>query len=559
MAVTVTADLTPIDDAEATTNWTSDTDSPAQNTSLQREGNACNGFQLSNEAGHIYRQNLGPLDLRNTRVYVWLRAGIAIGTKAQGGYRIVLGDGTNIIGYYTGGSNEPGFTFGAWVCQVIDTANLPTAFATIAGSETNLNLAQITEVGGGFIAVAKAVGNVDNCFIDIMRYGKGLVVTGGTSGDPGAFTEIIAEDEDSTNAYGIIRTLEAGVYGFQGDLTFGATGSSSTYFRDDDAVVVLENHVHASGSSTTPFQLAVYGGSGTTHFELGIPVASGDDQIGRNGVLWRNSNPLFNRLSWVADSPHVEDILLYGMNLIGAYDPAKPESVLFSPFANGADHRLSGVIFDRCGQVSLGQVVARNCTFQSTLQGTGTLGYGASALLWADNIDLKNSSFIANQFESIFGEGVSGSHGIEHPASGTFQYVGLTFASNDYDLEFSAPTGTLTIQATQGSNPGTYQITRGGVSVDIQNNKTLTLTGLQTDSEVRVYNNVGGEAGSAIAGTESSGTTFDIVYNYLGSDIPVIIVIHHLDYIYQRLFLSLGDSDASLPIVQQGDRVYDNP
>ncbi len=560
MTVIVTPDLTDIDDAESISNWTSAEDSPALNTAVFREGSNCISIQLSEEAGHFYRTSLGGLDLRNTRIYVWLRAGITIDSKANGGIRVVIGDGTNIIGYFTGGEEEPGFQVGAWTCQMLDTANLPTAFATIAGSEGSLDLSSIAEVGGGFNVPGKAVGNVDNVFIDISRFGNGLVITGGTSSAPGLFTEIIAEDEDQANAFGIIRELENRVYGVQGSLTFGATGSANTFFKDEDAVLIFENHVHASGSAVTPFEMRVYGGTGTTHFELGLPVGTGDNETGRNAIIVRNANITHNPISFIADTPHAEDLLLYGTNFVGVRNLGLPESMVFSPHpGNGQNHRLSGVTFDRCGQVDTGQVVTRQTVFQSTFQTTGTIGYGASSLLWSDIIDVEECSFLANQLQNLLGVGVSGSHGIEHPDPGSFTYVGLTFSTNDFDIEFSAPTGSLTISATQGSDPGTSQITRGGVSVTINNNITLTLTDLQSGSEVRVYNDVAGEAGSEIAGIESSGVTFPIVYNFAGMDIPVIIVILHIDFLIQRLFIDLGATDASLPIFQAADRVYDNP
>jgi hypothetical protein len=89
---------------------------------------------------------------------------------------------------------------------------------------------------------------------------------------------------------------------------------------------------------------------------------------------------------------------------------------------------------------------------------------------------------------------------------------------------------------------------------------TFTITNLQSDSEVRIYDDAGGgEAGAELAGTDSSGTSFPYTYTYGGSDIPVVIVILHIDYEYLRLLVDLGSGDASFPVAQAGDRVYSNP
>jgi hypothetical protein len=87
----------------------------------------------------------------------------------------------------------------------------------------------------------------------------------------------------------------------------------------------------------------------------------------------------------------------------------------------------------------------------------------------------------------------------------------------------------------------------------------LTLTDLKTASEVRVYENVGGSPGTELAGTESSSDTFQYTYTYQGSDVDVIVVIFHLNWLPIRLFLTLSNSDQTIPIQQSTDRIYSNP
>lgn len=84
----------------------------------------------------------------------------------------------------------------------------------------------------------------------------------------------------------------------------------------------------------------------------------------------------------------------------------------------------------------------------------------------------------------------------------------------------------------------------------------FTLTNLVSGSEIRIYN-----AGTQIevAGIENSGTVFNYIYTYSG-DFDVDIVVHHIEYVYQRFEnVTLTNASQSLPIQQQFDRWYNNP
>jgi len=87
---------------------------------------------------------------------------------------------------------------------------------------------------------------------------------------------------------------------------------------------------------------------------------------------------------------------------------------------------------------------------------------------------------------------------------------------------------------------------------------SFELTGLQTGTEVRIYNS---GTGVEIDGVESSGASYTYNYVYGGSDINIFVVIFHLDYVDIRLTtgLALSNSDSSIPIQQRSDRIYGNP
>jgi hypothetical protein len=92
-----------------------------------------------------------------------------------------------------------------------------------------------------------------------------------------------------------------------------------------------------------------------------------------------------------------------------------------------------------------------------------------------------------------------------------------------------------------------------GAIVNIINPSVLTLTGLQVNTEIRVY-----EAGTIteIAGVENSGTVE--AFDLLGVN-AVDIVILALEFEYLRLEDVPTTSDITLPIQQLPDRNYGNP
>ena len=104
------------------------------------------------------------------------------------------------------------------------------------------------------------------------------------------------------------------------------------------------------------------------------------------------------------------------------------------------------------------------------------------------------------------------------------------------------------------SSPSTFA-TSGTVTVTATQ-YTLTLTGLQTGTEVRIF-----AAGTttALGGIESSTSTFEYTYSYT-SDFNVDINIISLQYQNMRYTnYTLSSSNNTIPIQQVIDRNYSNP
>lgn len=389
MALSVALNLNLIDAAEATTGWSFSGITKTATATNSREGTNCVGGQVPvssfGYAWHTHGSSINMTTAGNERVYIWVNS-IGAGTFAQSGWMVLIGDGTNRRAYRVGGSDDVPFAVKGWYCLMLDTANLPTTYQTVAGA-SQPTLTAITQFGFGIYNTVAPSGNALNVFVDVVRYGSGIIVTSGATDDI-SLADIAADDFSGATgkAYGIIREIQPGVYGIQGDVLFGDTGGSSIDWKESDAVVIFEDRVRGA-STNTNFQFSgQHSATGTFRVELGIAVSSGDDESGRSGVIFFSANPANQPIDFDFSDSDIEDVFLYGCSLTNL----RGGTIAFSADAtNGISHHLSGTGFSGCAQVDLGVTVARNCLFASTADTSG-------ALLWNDSINIKNSNFIGN-------------------------------------------------------------------------------------------------------------------------------------------------------------------
>jgi hypothetical protein len=643
MAVTVTdVRTTPTNgEADATTGWTGSATLTLFTTDPDPvEATGSLGMVVSTATQNLYL-TISSTNLQNTLAYIWVFPRGAMDTTANGGQTLVLGDGTNLVGYHLAGSDKAAFRHEngpvGWQCLMLDTGNLPSAATAYAGTVGGLNLAAVTRIGAGYKTLAKSVGGVSNCFTDVVRYGNGgLRITAGTSGAPGKFSEIAADDRTTTTGkgYGIIRELGTGLYGVQGPLTFGDTaGTTASYFADTSTSVVFEDRGVVGGR----YSITVQGNAtGSTTFQLGTPSGTGDAKTGINGCTI--TMPAATSGTFVATDADLQFCLIYGSTLNGFRG-----GLTFSSNAtNGPNHDFCGNTLVNCGQMTPGRIVVRNCTFTAFV---GASTGAEAAILWDANTNLKRSSFncattttnsikghgikISNtgtvNFDTITftgygpdvfgfntttavdaatdvvtqaGHGYTTGDGIRYMKQGGTANIGLTDNTTYYVRAVSSSTiafytssanavadtsrialtstgsethyinsmdaavfndsgGSVTINVTTGTTP---TIRNGsGASTTVVSSVSITLTGLQDNTEVRVYD-AGTDA--AIAGTEvaTDGTSGNRSFSF--SDSPgniVYIVIHALAYKYLRINnFTIPSSSSSIPIQQEIDRNYSN-
>ena len=133
-----------------------------------------------------------------------------------------------------------------------------------------------------------------------------------------------------------------------------------------------------------------------------------------------------------------------------------------------------------------------------------------------------------------------------------------------YDLRGATVSGTLTLTNTSGGNvtvllsPSVTVVNSGpNITVDQIVTYALTLTGLQSSSEVRAYTGTDPTTSVEIAGIESSSTSF-VISHTVGGQAGYIRVVS-LGYIDVYLSITYPSADQSITIQQQIDRQYNNP
>ena len=479
MALTIIPQLTKIYDAESTTGWTlnkGDTYS-----GFQREGSYCIGDQVSATSGHFYK-TISSTNLSNTHIYSWMMVWGNVDTKANGGFRIVVGDGTNRRAYYVGGSDDYGLRYGAWSCFAMSTSNPPANYQQLAGS-SEPNWSAITEIGVGFKVLSKAIGSVPNVFWDVCHYGIGLKVVGGTSSDPATFSQIANEDASTSNAWGIIVEDKPGIFYIQGKLLIGDEGGTyDTYFEDKNVTVIFLDKGFESGA----YEIEIRGNSSTsTTVILGEKAGT----VGINGVLLSgggNANFVFDAYTYSSD---IDQLGIYGstfLNMGSVYLPNKTTNVevLNTSFTSG-------------GRVYAYQCPMKYCSF---------INADTDALWIPTNHNVADSNFISNPVAVYLDN------------TGDYTFDNLQFNGNTYDIE-NATSGTINIYAVNGSNPSTYTNTGGGttniinsvyVTVYVKDSDTNPISGASVfvynmdDSEV-ILNTTTDENGKA-----------ETTYNYVG-------------------------------------------
>lgn len=399
---------------ENANDWTGST--PSDVADFFKEGSQCIGFEFidsgSNDSEISVTENLS--GITHLRMWFMCTALKELDTDANGGIQVYLGDGSN-TGYW----NVSGSTtyLGGWYNLVVDLSAAVT-------SGTKPTMAAITTLGVR-VNLTTSSKKAQNTWIDHIYSGDGLIVYG-DNGAGGAivFDDILSEDENTTNGWGIIRKI-GGIFYLNGSVVFGDSASvNACEFEDLSQVVVFENRpVNASLYTFT----VVDNGTGLTEFALGEKVGT----AGIKGCTIRVESPSQTpKFTIDGSDADVDNFKLYGCTFYGAGVTSFPGAA--------TDVELLGCTFELCAHVDPDDASVRACFFINTSDTD-------AALLWNESVDIANCSFIGN---------VTGA-AIEHPVftSSPYTYTDLLFSGNTDDVLNVANAATITA--------GSFVVTEG--------------------------------------------------------------------------------------------------
>src|SRR3989344_798918 len=307
---------TTLSTADATTGWTGPA-SNADNPFVQ--GTASLGLKVSAATTWFAYNNGATIDVTNNYLYVWVAVTATLDTHANGGIRIrvATATSTNYGEWHVAGNSGNSVYPGGFVCYSVK-LNLTENPFDLTGGTAPTDLTAIQHFGPVFKITQTIMGTQLTCFVDAMRIGTGLRISGATHATPGVFADIIAADEGTVgNRYGVVRDVN-GVMMTQGQLIFGDT-TGTHFFRDSNKAIVFEKHLKTAASgtpSTTDFfgdgnyKISVVG---DTQLRLGNRVGIGTASIGSQPVTI-NSGSTY-RYTFDLSATATDIIQFYGLNV----------------------------------------------------------------------------------------------------------------------------------------------------------------------------------------------------------------------------------------------------
>lgn len=382
--------------------------------------------------------------------------------NAQGATGMVhyIGSGTTTdrYNYYTHGNDEYPIA-GGWVFDLID-PNIA-GYRSATDGTPDLNAVDYWAVSATFSATSKAE-NVAMDAIDFFDVGYGLTMYGGDGASTDcAFSDFVTFDEGTAaNRYGIVRTVE-GVILTLGTLRIG-DGTNETDFTDaTGGTMVFPDGRFGPGTAGLRYDLSVANS---------VMSTSDWSFVGRGSTTTADSRPDYTVSGTATGSSATFDGCAYRT---------------FRNWTMNSATTVNDSIFDGGLLITQGGATIDGCLF--------TGGTNATNTAYMDSDDPES---ITN---CVFESGGAG-HAIELSPTGnqsyTFdnlQFTGYTGTAGSAALWWNPTGGTenLTIDVTNTpSNAITTSLIRNSSTgtVTVNNSVTLTLTGIETDSEVRLIN-----------------------------------------------------------------------
>jgi len=380
----------------------------------------------------------------------------------------------NRIAFATGGQDNFGFFFQGWSSFRLNLADLPTNTRVLTGVLADLASEIIVDVGYGGDFPGKAAGNADNVGFDVLRYcsntNPALLIEGGSTGARGTFQEIVTEDEDTNNAWGIARILIPGSKAYE--VAFGIQLGSldaDAWFEDSDFQMYLNGAIPDSGAGITAGSMDVdcVGDSGSTNV------------VNFNAFFIQSIGAVSN---WTMSAD---------------LDEAQWQNGSFTdcgtftfPVQDAAQKFVNDVIFTNCGQVYFSTMDADGCIFNGASDPLGAVLWDAAS----DETNQPNLTFnsdsIGHAIEislntaslttfNITGYEVVGYEGTSDGSTGNTVFI----VDNDLD-------GDVDINVVDGTGAFSYERAAGYTgTVTVNQAATVIFQGMTEGSSVKLIAN----------------------------------------------------------------------
>jgi len=437
----------------------------------------------------------------------------SLAAQSAGGMVSLIGsDSANFRVFYVRGSDT--YTYGGWNCIPCHPSGGVGGVDSTVGAPTKT---QYFGMGVNCPTTAPTKGQPQG--IDVIRWGRcQAIMSGGDAGSGYCALSGFAAVNDATGSrWGLIQRV-AGGYQWQGQMLLGS-GTQPVDFRDNNSSVLVLDTRKVSAIFNT------------------IEVQNTASRVDMTAISWQALGT-GSRGRWVTTNNAT-------INLTNC------TFTDMSTFQFQASSTLTNDVFRRCDTVTQSGSTISQCTFDTSY---------ASMSLISDVPNLVSNCTFASDGDN---------HAMQIVTAGSCTFVGHKFTGY---IAGTAGTGSVT-----GTNATVYNTSGGKVTISVTSGdvpsvrnsgsstsevitgqKTLTLSGLVSGSEVRIFSGSNPATAVQLAGVETSTTTFPYTYTYT-ADFPVNIVIFNVSYLPIYQAYTVGSTDATLPIQQVTDRQYFNP
>ena len=480
-----TDNRTVVNDASTLGDWATDATREAITTTAGFFYEGTNGFEVQHtnaqDASYATVQRPGGTalneNLTDATVYVLVKDNLLV-SEANDGISIMLGDGTRRYGYTVGGFDGGGMILPQFFrCYKLDVSNIDAATpdVTFAGSGT-LATNAITQIGVGAEHASKARSTPTNLFIDYITYGTNttyhITINGGTVGTPETFNDVATDDASASTApWGAVSQPFTGLFALIANTQIGDTGTGSSYFSTSGESILFLGETMAAGN----FLFRLIGNA-----------------TGTNSFTAANSS--FTAVTRATGSRVQMDWSDANFDIIDVNGCSFVDIGTQTWGANDVNKTVNGTSFTNCDPISFNGTTVTNCTFNGANNANGVML-------------VDNATEVSSQTDLTFNADVSGTpsgHAVEITATtGTFAFNNWTFTSGDFStgtdanggstgdanaaVLCSGASGSITISVVGGSTPTVFA--PNGVTVTVQNNIEVTISGVLGNSEISVLDN----------------------------------------------------------------------